>query len=406
MNELSSNGDARKSPFQVMYWRPKRLSRAGLWAGMIMSLSGMALVHFWPAKVSPEHHEQLIAAATKAESAMQVIANVHQKQGLRSVAKLDPLDSHLIGPSMSLVTSKLGSLESKQTSINPNFAAVVVKWFEEAGVKPGDRVAIGASGSWPALNIAVYMAAETLQLKPTIILSAASSQYGANRPEMMWVDMEKHLHDAGLISFRATAGTYGGLYDRASGMHEQTRQLLADAMDRNGVRMLSSTGLRDLIDERMTLYESEIQSDSYAAYVNIGGGSASIGGSEGNSCFAPGVHTEVPGDEPLPNCIAARMLATNVPVINVVDAKSIAERYAMPIAPVVHPAVGQGDVFGRNVYRRSLAGVVMGLTWLMMAITVAPGIVLHPLRSWKTWRKSADDSSDASSMPKHVELMI
>ncbi|GAA5508909.1 poly-gamma-glutamate system protein [Novipirellula caenicola] len=406
MNEHNQNSEASKTPFQVMYWRPKRLSRAGLWAGMIVSLSGMALVQFWPAKVSPEHREPLIAAASKAESALKVISDVHQQQGLPAVAKLDPQRSHLIGPSMTLVTSKLGSLESKQTSINPNFAAVVVKWFEEAGVKPGDRVAIGASGSWPALNIAVYAAAETLQLKPTIILSAASSQYGANRPEMMWVDMEKHLHDANLISFRAKAGTYGGLYDRASGMPEQTRQLLADAMERNGVPMLSSTGLRDLIDERMALYESEIQSDSYAAYVNIGGGSASIGGTEGNERWAPGVHTDVADDQPLPNCVAARMLAKNVPVINVVDAKSIAEQYAMPIAPAVHPAVGECDVFGRAVYRRSLAGVVMGLTWLMMAITVAPGLVLHPLRSWQAWRKPAGDPCETSSMPKHVELMI
>lgn len=406
MSDFSNNVETGKTPFQVMYWRPKRLSRAGLWAGMILSLSGMAVVHFWPAKVSPEDQEQLLAAATKAESAMRVIADAHQQQGHRLVAKLDPQGSRLIGPSMSLVTSKLGSLESKQTSINPNFAAVVVKWFEEAGVKPGDRVAIGASGSWPALNIAVYAAAETLQLKPTIILSAASSQYGANRPEMMWVDMEKYMHDADLISFRAKAGTFGGLYDRASGMPEQTRQLLADAMKRNGIPMLASTGLRDLIDERMALYESEIQSDSYAAYVNVGGGSASIGGSEGNERFAPGVHTQIPGDQPLPNCIATRMLAKNVPVINVVDAKSIADQYAMPIAPAVHPSVGQGDVFGKNVYRRSLAGVVMGLTWLMMAITVAPGIVLHPMRSWRTWRKPADDSPETSSMPKHVELMI
>ncbi|WP_372722847.1 hypothetical protein, partial [Novipirellula sp.] len=112
MNDISSNVETGKTPFQVMYWRPKRLSRMGLWAGMILSLSGMAVVHFWPAKVSPEHQEQLLAAAMKAESAMRVIADVHHQQGLPAVAKLDPQGSHLVGPSMSLVTSKLGSLES------------------------------------------------------------------------------------------------------------------------------------------------------------------------------------------------------------------------------------------------------------------------------------------------------
>ena len=193
------------------------------------------------------------------------------------------------------------------------------------------------------------------------------------------------MHQAELISFRAQAGTYGGLYDRASGMPEQTRALLSGAMERNGIPMLASTGLRALIDERMAFYETEIKGDTYAAYVNVGGGSASIGGSEGNERFAAGVHMRAPGEGPLPNCIATRMLAKNVPVINVVDAKFIADHYAMPIAPVDHPSIGQGDVF---------------------ATIVAPGIILHPLRSWRAWRKPSDDSQSTSSMPEHVELMV
>ncbi len=395
-----------KTPFEVMYWRPKRLSRACLWSGMIVSLMGMTLVQWWPAKVAPELQVPRKAAAEKAATAMRVIAQVQQQKGHRVVPKRDPQGSHLIGPSMSLVTSKLGSLESKQTSINPNFAAIVVQWLEEAGVKPGDRVAIGASGSWPGLNIAVYAAVETLQLKPTIILSAASSQYGANDPEMMWADMERELYDAGVISFRSVAGTFGGLYDRASGMPEPTRELISAALSRNAIPMLEATGLRALIQERIALYEHAIEGQSYAAYINVGGGSASIGGTAGNACFTTGVHLTAPAAGDLPHCVAVRMLAKQVPVINVVDAKSIAARYALSVAPVVQPPIGQGDALGKTVYRRSLAAVVMGATWLMMAIIVAPGTVLRPLGSWRSRRCRCEGEDAPEMMPTHVQRMV
>ena len=39
----------------------------------------------------------------------------------------DPADTGMIGPSMSLVTSLPGHLKAKQTSVNPNFAAVAMR---------------------------------------------------------------------------------------------------------------------------------------------------------------------------------------------------------------------------------------------------------------------------------------
>ena len=44
-------------------------------------------------------------------------------------------------------------------------------------MKKGDAVAIGYSGSFPALNICVMAAVETLQLEPIGIASASASQW-------------------------------------------------------------------------------------------------------------------------------------------------------------------------------------------------------------------------------------
>ena len=60
-------------------------------------------------------------------------------------------------------------------------------------MKEGDPVAVSFSGSFPALNIAVYAAIRTLNLKPTIISSVSGSQWGANDPAFLWIDMEHFL---------------------------------------------------------------------------------------------------------------------------------------------------------------------------------------------------------------------
>ncbi|WP_417747165.1 poly-gamma-glutamate system protein [Rosistilla oblonga] len=392
-------------PFQVMYWRPKQISRRWLWAGMLASLAGLLAVEWWPQQVAAPSPE-LTAAAEKADEALRHIKDLRIAQGHRALPKLDPSGSHLIGPSMSMVTSKLGSLESKQTSINPNLAAVVVRWLEQAGVEPGDSIAIGASGSWPALNIAVYAAAETLQLKPTIVLSVASSQYGANSPDMMWIDMERQLRDAGIFpeSFAAQSASLGGLFDRAAGMTEPTREMLELAATRNGVPVLDVSDIEDSVGQRMEIYQNASSDQPYAAYINVGGGSASIGGTAGNACFSAGVHRSTPSDQEVPDCVASRMLTQGVPIVNVVDAKQIAESYGLAIAPAQMPRVGQGSLFSHMTYRRPLAAALICMTWVWMSATVFPRWYLRTVLKLRRLVRRPNASTNA--LPKQVEWMV
>jgi len=88
----------------------------------------------------------------------------------------------------------LGNLEAKRTSTNPAFAALLVKYFKEANLKKGDVIAIGASGSFPTLIVAVLSAARVLELEPLIIYSVGSSEYGANLPEFTFVEMLDSLN--------------------------------------------------------------------------------------------------------------------------------------------------------------------------------------------------------------------
>ncbi|KAA5541315.1 poly-gamma-glutamate system protein [Roseiconus nitratireducens] len=396
-----------KRPHQVMYWRPKKISSAGLWAGMVVTLLGLAFVQMMPQRSAPDA-TLLTAAASKSHQAMLHIKRLQQERGHRVISKLDPQQSHLIGPSMSMVTSKLGSLESKQTSINPNLSAVIVRWLKEAGVKPGDRIAIGASGSWPAFNIAVYSAAASMDLKPTIILSAAASQYGANDPELMWVDMDRELRGAGIFpsSYAAVASSLGGLYDRAAGTSEQTRLLLENAIERNGLERIDGVDLADAVEQRVQLYDQHRDNDSYAAYINIGGGSASIGGTKGNRCLGAGIHRTAPPAEELPDCVASRMLCQNVPVINVVDAKGIAAQFGLPVAPVEMPEVGRGAIFTSSPFRRPFAAVVIGMTFLWMFLLVNPGWVFRSLAWIRRLGGKRSRPLVNEPVPQHLEWMV
>ena len=146
------------------------------------------------------------------------------------------------------VTSVLGHLSAKQTSTNPNFAAVLVEMLKEAGVQQGDVVAVGVSGSFPALNICTYAALESLGARPLVISSASASQWGANVPQLMWPDMEhlllrqKRVDEEGkelppVFSIKSIATSIGGNNDEGEGLtEEEIKKLLLDAFSANPQR--------------------------------------------------------------------------------------------------------------------------------------------------------------------------
>ena len=273
----------------------------------------------------------------------------------------------MLGPSMSQVTSLPGHLDAKQTSVNPNFAAVVVEYLLAAGARPGDKIAIGCTGSFPALNIAVLTAAESMGLKPSLVSSVASSQFGANHPQLMWPDMERILVREGIIATQSLATSRGGFRDMAVGMTDDSRKLLEEAIERNGVAMLETAADESFIDRRLQIYaSSEGDLGSYVAYVNIGGGMASVGGTKGNSQLGHGYIRPAQFRrirDPI-DSVAARFLGSGVPVINMTDVVAMAKEHGLPIAPTIRPALGEGKAYHQRPLRKpfAVAGIVFILT--------------------------------------------
>jgi len=93
--------------------------------------------------------------------------------------------------------------------------------FLKVGLKKGDVIAIGASGSFPSLILATLSAAKALDLKPIIICALGSSMWGVNIPELTWLDMEKILYQQGLLNYRTVASSIGAGEDIGEGLTDE-----------------------------------------------------------------------------------------------------------------------------------------------------------------------------------------
>jgi len=157
-------------------------------------------------KQMPTTYYQLqVGAAKIMEESLEVIKEERLSKEIPIDEKLDPNKTGLIGEEYSLLTTTLGNLSAKRTSTNPDFAALMVKFFYEAKLQPGDVVAIGSSGSFPALLIAALSSCKAMNLNPLIIYSIGASEYGATIPELTFIDMLESLNKKNVLPYKLVA---------------------------------------------------------------------------------------------------------------------------------------------------------------------------------------------------------
>lgn len=342
-----------------VYWRPQKISKAALFAIGLVAVGGTLAIESFPITNHVGDVQSKVVAAQLADRGMQAIREAGEVLGHKIDARFDPSGSGMIGLAMSPVTSLPAHLDAKQTSVNPNFAAVAVELLQQAGVGEGDVVAVGCTGSFPALNTCLYAALESIGAEPIVVHSAASSQFGANQPGMLWLDMERVLYDEGVISFRSHAATLGGFGDRARGMSAESQAMLAASLERNGVDSLQIDSLSQSVRSRMNFYRSVAAGRTIKAYVNVGGGAASIHGDDGREAFGGGLTTKLPEGAEAIDCVATRYAQAGLPVINLGNAVALARSHGLPVAPQEMPAVGTGGVFSQSRPSRLLAAMLL-----------------------------------------------
>ena len=349
-----------------IYWRPKNVSRNVLLLIALLSLGGVTAVELLQVKVRQKYYRAKIRAARHMEQGMKQIRELRESLGVPLDDESDPSRSGIIGWPISPLTSNTGYLEAKQGTVNPNFAAVAVHLLRKANVEEGDVIAVGFSGSFPALNLAVLCAVEALNLQPIIITSAAASEWGANIPGMTWLEIEQHLQRKGVTHVRSRAASLGGHGDKGHGMSKEGKEALKTIVNNAGIPLLWPRDMTHGIDQRMAFYEEAAGDRPIKAYINVGGGSMSVGTAIGKRQFKPGLNRSLPPQASNIQSVMVSFARQEIPVIHFTKIKKLCERYGLPYPVMQTPAVGQGNIFFKMEYNFILVGSVLALLLLSL----------------------------------------
>ena len=335
----------------------------------LVILSAIALVSFVVSinsttiDISPSYDMKIKAANLMKESMVE-LKNVRMEAGVFIDDENDPNETGLVGSPFSLITTDEGDLDAKLTTLDPNFSAGMVELMLQMSLQAGDTVAILLTGSMPGANVAVLTAANAMGLIPIIITSVGASQWGANHTDFTWLDMESILFNKGLINSRSVAASVGGRNDMGRLLSPAGREIIISNIENYNIPLIRKNRLAENIDERMKLFENFNKITNYSAMINVGGGVASLGTSFNSKLLPAGIinRSDVVNisirDGGIEG-VLAKFAKKNVPVLHVLNIKSLTEQLGMPFAPIPIPEVGSGVLYAEEKYNILIATVCL-----------------------------------------------
>jgi len=242
----------------------------------------------------------------KATEIMQSYINSIKKSNLISISDEDLYRSGLIGLESSNITTVFSGdnknfLNSKIACTHPNFSALIVHLFKEAEISFGDTVAVSMTGSLPGANLAFLATCEALGVSPVILSSVGSSSWGANRDEFTWLDIESYLYQKKLINHKSLAVSIGGENDLGENLTDKGIEIIEENIISNNFDLINENSLKENIDSKMNMYERKLPIENYSAFINIGGGSSSIGFGSAKDSMKVGVLFPIEIDDIIDN---------------------------------------------------------------------------------------------------------
>jgi poly-gamma-glutamate system protein len=350
----------------------KRIGKVARWELVVLTLIAVGLFALLTRLArltrAPDYGTRARAAEIS-QQALHAVREARLAAGLMIDSVNDPAGTGLTGTAYSLITSGRGDLTAVLTTANPNFAAVVVALLRRAGLRRGDAVALGLSGSLPALSIEVLAACRALELEPIAIATISSGMWGANDPFFNWLDIEALLGRRSILDVKSVLATAGGADDNGRGLSPGGRMLLDSAAARNAIAMAEPASLEHAVKLRVDAYRRTAGSRPIRAYVNVGNAPASIGVSE--RALPSGIVNRRPADMPSPS-VAREMAEQGVRVINLQDIVRLAYNYRFPVAPVPVPPLARGRMFMEKrypvVWAMVFAAVIVALLLIVIEI--------------------------------------
>ena len=355
-------------------------AKSNIVLGILSFLSLMAFIAVENSKVDVQQdwYTEKLEAAERTQLAASTLKDYRLEKGIFTDDVNDPNQTALIGQEYTQITTDRGYIEAKLSSTNPNFAAVIVQLLKDAGVEKGDNVAVAMTGSFPALNISVLSALETLKLNPIVITSVGSSNWGANDPFFTWLDMESLFIRTGVFHTKSVAASMGGGSDVGRGLSPQGRKLIAKAIERNDVEFINKKHLEKSIARRMDIYKTNSNGKPIQAFINVGGGIASLGNTINGKIIPPGLTQFLPEANFPVRGVMIQMGQNETPIIHLLNISQLIEKYGLPFSPVPLPEPGVGEIFVQKKYSLLVTGIAT-LILVIVVIVVYFGEKKHHL---------------------------
>ena len=285
-----------------------------------------------------------------------LIDQLKKDRGVKSDVPSNVTYSYMLGDEWSEITTTLGSLVAKETSTNPDFSALTVRLLHEAKISKGDKVGVALSGSFPSLSIAVLAALQTMGIDAVVMSSAGASTYGANQPEVTWMDMETKLIKSGGMKYKSCLVSIGAGEDAGSGLSDEGLQRIRQAATRNEVQLFIPETLSKSMEKRAGLF----QSAKISLLINIGGSQTMLGNCPHSTSIPNGLHAKIASCRDDSRGLIARMNEQGIPFIQLLDIKNLAGQYGMAVSPGINYA-GSTNLYSTTRSEKPVLALILFL---------------------------------------------
>lgn len=311
------------------------LGIAALWL-----LAGIALTLAGARTVRADDYSIKLDAARLMQTWMDAVKEMKLQSGLE-LTEEDLHGTGLMGERYTLITTTLGDPAAKRTTCDPNMAALVVELLQQAGIRSGDIVGAGFSGSFPAMDLAVLAACQALDVKCVYIASVGASTYGANQPELTFPDMVCRLHQLGLLERAPSLITPGGDRDCGIEMDPELREQVLERVGNYGVPLMEEPDLEKNLLARMELYDTE---GPIRCFVGVGG-NISTAGLEENDLPCGLIPAGTVRNFSDRSGLLQRYNAGGLPVIHLLNIKQLVADYGLTFDPEQLVPPGESAIY-------------------------------------------------------------
>lgn len=307
---------------------------------LALSLGGLAAAYCGAPVRKSSDYDVKYAAAEQMSRCMAQIRTYKEALSL-PLCEEDRHGTGMLGDYLTDITTTLGSPEAKRSTANPDMAALAVALLREAGVRSGDTIGAGFSGSFPALDLALLCACDAMGVNCVYIASVGASTYGANQPELTLPDMLCRLVQDGYLSTLPAAITAGGAYDIGQDMDAAVLAQILAQLEGYGVPLVSKGVYSENIAWRMALYA---ENGPISCFVGVGGNVTTLG--LDGTVLRQGVsRPDSVRTVSARSGLLDRYSASGLPVILLLNVKKLLTDHGLPFDPDTLPEIGASAIY-------------------------------------------------------------